>query len=214
MNKSKYKTFTIISICILLSTSCDTTKSIDGLYGKCKKRYYACSQIELKANNTFEYYIFFDVGGGNIIEGTWKRISNDTILLNTYKQPYSLKTSYTGKINPDLNNIIRIKITEKNEPMQFLTVKINDEEKETDKNGIVEFSAQSVEFIEYSFFLIKEIVEIENPNYNDIDIAIKDMKLSSIPEYITNQVVIVNKKKLNFENGITFQKTKLKNKQW
>lgn len=211
------KYINLIIILFILS-SCTTTKSVVGLYGKCPKSYFACTQIELKADKTFEYYIFMDVGGANIIEGTWDKISKDTIVLNTFKQPYNQKTTYIGRNNPDLKDTVRIKITERNEPMQFFAVKINngEQEEETDKNGIVEFNAHSIKSIEYSFFLLslKETIQIDNINYNEIEISLKDLQYSSIPEYITDKVIILKGNKLVFDTDFSLQRINSKNKQW
>jgi len=76
----------VLSILIsALFFSCAGNKLI-GLYGKCPKHYYACSQYLLKKNNEFEYFNFADVGGATVVKGTWER-HLDTIVLNSYVQP-------------------------------------------------------------------------------------------------------------------------------
>ena len=79
--------FLIISLsAFIFSAFTPKDKSIIGLYGECPKGYFACTQLELKSDSTFEYYVFFDVGGGTIKKGTWK-VDKDTLILNTYNQP-------------------------------------------------------------------------------------------------------------------------------
>ena len=46
----------------------------------------ACEQIQFKADSTFKYGIFYDVGGLNLWEGTWAA-KTDTIIINSYLQP-------------------------------------------------------------------------------------------------------------------------------
>ena len=77
------KTLLIISVLTITLLSCKSQK--DTLYGKCRKHYYACTQILLKNNGEFEYFQFYDVGGSNIVKGQWQSIS-DTVVLNTYEQ--------------------------------------------------------------------------------------------------------------------------------
>jgi hypothetical protein len=62
------------------------SKDIIGLYGECSDGYFACEQIEFKLDSSFEYGLFYDVGGWNFWKGTWK-MNGDTIILNSYNQP-------------------------------------------------------------------------------------------------------------------------------
>ena len=73
----------LLMLIILLSLK---TKDEDELYGECKDRFLACTQILLKHDNTFEYANFMDVGGWRYWKGNWKKFG-DTIILNTFKQP-------------------------------------------------------------------------------------------------------------------------------
>ena len=84
---------------LLFLSSCSTNKSVVGLYGKCGKSYFACTQIELKSDKTFEYFIFMDVGGGTIVKGNWEQISSDSIKLNTFDQPKNPSTTFYGRVN-------------------------------------------------------------------------------------------------------------------
>ncbi len=70
----------------LFFNSCSTTGKIGDktiLYGECNEGYFACTQFELKEDMTFEYYMFYDVGGGIIKQGKWKYANGDTLVLNT-----------------------------------------------------------------------------------------------------------------------------------
>jgi hypothetical protein len=67
---------------------------IAGLYGKCQSGYFACEQLDIKSDSTFEYGIFYDVGGWKTWTGYWE-LSNDTIVLNTFKQPKTESDSIT-----------------------------------------------------------------------------------------------------------------------
>ena len=207
-----------IKLILLLTflSSCTTNKSIVGLYGKCGKSYFACTQIELKADNTFEYFIFMDVGGGNVIKGFWNNISNDTIVLNTYNQPEISKTTYKGKIKPELNGKVRIKITDKNGALGFASVEINDKELgiATNENGIAEFETESLKNVHYSFLGQKETIKIDNSNYNDIEILIKDLDINAIPEFLTDYKILVKGNKLIINTKYIYKKTNLTNKQW
>ncbi|MDY2587701.1 hypothetical protein [Winogradskyella aquimaris] len=160
----------------------------------CKKNKPDCSQIELKADNTFDYLIHNDPdGSGNLTSGTWKQLTNDTIELNTILQPEIPVTIYNGKINPELKNKIRIYFSDKDGPLEHAIVRINDsnEEKETNYEGMVEFEAEQVNIIKYSFIMNEEEIQIKNPNHNEINIQTKDQDILH-PEYLKNYKLNVN----------------------
>ena len=78
----------IIVVFIFLGLiSCATKVKDTQLYGKCKIPMYGCNQLKLNKNMTFEYFIFADVGGENLTNGTWKVHNRDTLILNSYAQP-------------------------------------------------------------------------------------------------------------------------------
>ena len=106
-----------ILFCLALSINSfgQTRKDITGLYGKCSDGFFACEQIELKKDSTFEYEIFFDVGGWVTWTGSWT-MNHDTLILNSYKQPkdsldYSIirmsYSFYQSGFIVDLKNIVR-----------------------------------------------------------------------------------------------------------
>ncbi len=197
-------------------SSCTTNKSAIGLYGKCGKNYFACTQIELKSDNTFDYYIFYDVGGGSVLKGTWKRIANDTIVINTFKQPQFPKTTYIGKVNPNSKGKVKIRISDKDGSLGASNVFINDRAqiKVADENGVTEFLVNSIKNIEYGFLSQSEKIQIDNPNYNEIEVLIKDLDLNAIPEFITNEKIIFKRNKIIMDTTYVYKRTSLKNKQW
>nr|WP_299387537.1 hypothetical protein [Allomuricauda sp.] len=207
--------FKLIVLITFLS-SCSTNKSIVGLYGKCGKGYLACTQIEFKSDNTFEYFIFYDVGGGSVLKGNWKRISSDTVVINTFKQPEFPKTTYVGRINPNLKGIVKIRISDKNGSLGGSNVLINDREliKVAGENGIAEFDVDYIRNIEYGFLSQSEKIKIDNPNYNEIEILIKDLNLNVIPEFITNEKILVKRNKIIMDSTYVYKRTSLKNRQW
>lgn len=204
---------------ILLLTflsSCSINNSVVGLYGKCEKHYFACSQIELKPDKTFEYFIFMDVGGASLTKGNWEKISNDTIVLNTFNQPKNPKTTYQGRINHELIDTIKIRISDKNGPVEFAIVHINNtvKKKETDSNGMVEFNSKSLQNIEYVFLSQKEKIPINNPKYNEIEILIRDLDINSFPDYLTDYKIVLKGKQLIFDSKYSLTKTNPNQKQW
>jgi hypothetical protein len=157
-----------------------------------------------------------DVGGGNVLKGTWKKTSKDTIVLNTYTQPEFPKTTYVGKINPDLNGEIKVRITDKNGSLGYASVEINDKKqgKATDENGVAKFKTDSITNIHYNFLGQNETIEIKNPNYNEIEIRIKDLDINAIPEFITDYKIAYKRNSIIMDTSYVYKKTSLKNKQW
>lgn len=84
--KMKIKILFTLPVFFMVASFALKEKSIIGLYGECPQRYWVCQQLELKKDSTFEYFTFYDVGGGIIQDGTWK-VDGDTLILNTYDQP-------------------------------------------------------------------------------------------------------------------------------
>lgn len=74
-------------LALFILTSCSSRKSEIKLYGKCQTPMYACLQLLLKDDKTFEQYVFFDVGGEKIMKGTWEIVKGDTLKLNSFEQP-------------------------------------------------------------------------------------------------------------------------------
>ncbi|WP_407557917.1 hypothetical protein [Winogradskyella sp. 4-2091] len=209
----KYIKLTLI---LLFFSSCSTNKSVIGLYGKCGKSYLACTQIELKSDKTFEYFIFMDVGGGTVVKGNWEQISTDSIKLNTFEQPKNASTTYSGKINPDRIENIKITIRDLELPLAAAFIVVNDqnEGKAADVNGIAELESQEIKTITYHYLGQKETIEIDNPNYNEIEIIVRDLDLNAVPRFLTDKIMVLNNGKLFFNDGYSLKKTHLKNIQW
>ena len=201
---------------LLFLSSCSTNKSVVGLYGKCEKSYFACTQIELKADNTFEYFIFMDVGGGTVVKGNWEQISTDSIKLNTFEQPKNPSTTYSGKINPDRMDKVKITIQDLELPLAaaFIVVNSQNEGKAADVNGVVELKAQEIKTITYHYLGQKETIKIDNPNFNEIEITVRDLDINAVPRFLTDKIMVLNKGKLFFNDRYSLKKTNLKNKQW
>ena len=205
----------------MILSSCSTKKSVIGLYGKCEKKYLACTQIELKSDNTFEYYVFMDVGGSSIIKGNWIKTAHNTIFLSTFNQPNVGKTTYSGKINPKLKNKIKITVSDFEKTIESAGIILNNsrEGKVTDYNGIAEFQSQNIHSITYAYLGLEETIEIDNPNYNEIKITIKDLELNAVPKFMNDKKVLFRNNNLIFNPNkhwsmFTLKKTRMINKQW
>ena len=186
------------------------------MYGKFRAR-VASPQIELKSDKTFAYYAFMTPANIYFVkEGTWNKISKDTIVLNTYIQPEILKTTYKGKVNKDLVGKVRIKISDKDGTLGYANVQINDKELSAwaDTNGMVEFETRTLKNIHYNFFNSSETIAIENPNYNDIEVLIKDLKLSEMNVFLTDYKIVIKRNKIIMDSGKVYKKTNLRNKWW
>lgn len=201
---------------LFIFTSCTSKKTVTGLYGKCGKRYYACNQILLKPDNTFEYFVFMDVGGKNIIKGNWVQIAKDSIKLNTFNQPKTPQTSIKGSINPSRNNSIKIKLIDSVLPIASAYIVVNDQQngKATNIEGDVELEVKELKTITYHYLGREETIMIDNPNYNEIEILIKDIDITGFPKYFTNQIILVKNQKLYLNDFLSLKKTRIQNKQW
>ena len=100
-----------LTLIFLTLSSCSANKNIIGLYGKCQKPDINCSQIELKENKTFEYYIYMGDGKESITRGTWEKTSDSTLTLNIIEQ------FINNEINDNLNDNTEFNIT----PIPHLT---------------------------------------------------------------------------------------------
>ena len=200
----------------LTINSCASYNSIPGLYGKCDNSFFVCNQLELNPDSTFEFYIFRDVGGANILKGNWEQTSTNAIILNTYNQPKISKTFYTGRRDSASKNNIKIWISSTDSPLAGALISINSQQhqKVADKNGFVEFDASQVESISFQFLELQDSIKIENPDYNEIFIVTKDFYGSSTPHYLHNEVIFIEKGKLIFQGSTILSKTKITNKMW
>jgi hypothetical protein len=186
---------TLPLVMILLSFSaCSIVGKKTLVYGKCSKGYFACTQFELKKDNTFEYYIFMDVGGGNVIKGRWDVFNGDTLIMNTFTQPVNRKTYAVGKVVDTLSGTIKITMHDFEAPLYFSEVAINDGAlKDTlDIDGIAYFNASEIRNISYNDPLWgrRELIHINNPHFNDIEVIVRDIDYSIIPTYIVDKLVV------------------------
>ena len=190
-------------------------KSVVGLYGKCGKKYLACNQIELKADNTFEYFVFLDVGGGTVIKGNWEQISKDSIKLNTYDQPKQPTTTYIGKNNKNNNDKVKITIADLNFPLEGANIWVNDEQgKVADRNGEAEFNVSNVQKVRYQYLGKDETIKIDSPDYDEIEITISDLDLSAVPRFFTDKIMTIKNKKLYYNKWFSLKKANPNQKQW
>ena len=157
-----------------------------------------------------------DVGGGTVVKGNWEQISTDSIKLNTFEQPKNPSTTYSGKINPDRIDDVKITIRDLELPLAAAFIVINDQNKgkAADVNGIAELETQKIKTITYHYLGQKETIEIDNPNYNEIEIIVRDLDLNAVPRFLTDKIMVLNKGKLFFNDGYSLKKTNLKNRQW
>lgn len=212
------------SIIMLFLSSCFSLNKKNHLYGKCEKHYFSCAQLELKQNNEFEYYVFLDVGGGQVIKGTWRYLNGDTLILNTYKQPHISKTYFKTIENSTLSDdTVVIKLQNYLGPIVDEYVNINNGEQEqfTNDKGICIFKTKEVRqvafYLEDSPLIEKVIIDV--PQSNQIEIFAKDSE-PGIPETITNELIVAKRKKVIFlpknEDTLsyTLKRTRLGEKQW
>ena len=177
------------------SLTAQNVKDISGLYGECEIGFFACTQMYLKPNGIFNYFIFYDVGGGTVLEGQWQ-YKFDTIYLNTFKQPKQQKTFI---INSETSNLdsLRIHVYDYDSlGMGFAEILINNNILvKCDQDGFAKISSLPVNNIVVHFIT-------ESFTFNIKDIYAKDISLfipfqgSSIPEYLINEKWLYKKNKL------------------
>ncbi len=195
--------------------SCSTNKSIIGLYGKCKKN-EQCTQLHLKEDNTFEYQVFLNLkSGGTIVKGNWKKISKDSIILNTFIQPEKPTTSYIGHINPNLSGLVNIKISDSYFPLSYTKLIVNENiVNAADIDGIAEFSIEKIYSIYFQYLGKEETIIIDNPNYNEIEITVNDLDVTAMPRFFSDKVMYIKNNKLFYNEWFGLKRTRLKNKSW
>jgi hypothetical protein len=211
----KNNIFTLFILAII-NISCVSEKRMFGLYGKCPKGYFGCSQFLLNSDGSFEHYIFMDVGGTNFIKGKWTKINTNEFLLNTYSQPIVPKTYYKSSINNNLENKIKIRVIEQNFPIPGFIVKLNSEYGITDYDGEVTFDKQNIDKIKLLFLSFDEEIEIikNDKESNYFTIYIRDLNSSVIPDYYTDKLIKFKNKKIYIETDYSLKKTNINNKQW
>lgn len=202
------KTLLFILAFTLILLSCKIKKEI--LYGKCQKNYYACSQILLKPNREFEYFIFYDVGGATILKGQWQT-QKDTVILNTYEQEANRLDSVIELTTGDRKSTISFE----GNFWGYITV-------DTSK---IEFKAkqQSVEFdlplknITFHFYnemgdLIPVHYDIKKSTTNRLLVKVRWVTTGSIIKNL--KFVKKRNRLLNISKPWELKRTSIKNKQW
>jgi len=188
---------TLTLFAILIFSSCATIGQKNFLYGKCSNGYLACTQFKLLEDNTFEYYIFMDVGGGTVLKGKWEALNGDTLILNTNNQPNVVKTYYNGHLNAELKDKVKIRIMDFEQPLAAAVLKVNDDEvKSADSNGAAYFNTTVIKKITYNYLGQSETIEIDNQDLNEIEITVKDLQLGAVPDYFANELVVAKKSEI------------------
>lgn len=169
-------------------------KSIIGLYGECHKGYFACTQLELKSDSTFEYYIFFDVGGGTIKKGTWK-VDKDTLILNTYNQP-QIARGYKI-LDSENNNTKEIHCFDRDSvPIFYGTIIINHSDTLVlDENGKALYNAEIENIQILGLMTQNNEFTVKSRNYSQIAFFV-DNFLCHNPDYLTNEKLIIDGKEI------------------
>ena len=200
----------ILFVILVVLTSCSVQKEFHGLYGHCKNHYWTCFQLLLNEDGTFEYFEFYDVGGGNLRKGKWKKVDENSLTLNSEEQPKVEKTFFHAEIDSVKTDSIRIRISEGGYPLSKSDVFINNEEGKTaNENGEVSFERMDIKSLRVQFLDVNDTIIFDNPKYNKVEITLRDIGSRAI----TNQKVYLGYRKLKFQKSI-LKKTKLKNKQW
>jgi len=202
---------------LIILSSCSTNNNIIGLYGKCEKRYFACTQIQINTDNTFECFNFMDVGGGHVQKGKWERISNDIIKLHTFDEPEKTNTYHIEKKDSTRLKGIKISVKYLDLPISDMHIFINDENegKFTDINGEVVFQSDNISSIKYQYQNeINEPIIIENQNFNEIEIHIGHIEILELPLRLNNKTLKIKNNTLYFDEFLLLKKNRIENKQW
>lgn len=217
----KVKLVYFFGFLFLIMFSCNSLGKKTILYGKCNKTYFACTQIELKEDKTFEFYIFMDVGGESVLKGNWEFENGDTLKLNTFKQPKIKKTYFVGRRNENLGGKVKIKISDFDTPLGMAYIKINNGEKSgyLDEGGIGYFDVKEIKSISYEYLLVKETVFVDKKDVNDIEIFVRDLDIGVTSHFLVDEIVVANAKKIIFhpntpEIKYSLKRSKISKKSW
>lgn len=214
--------FSLLLLLVIIHINCKSVEKRTLLYGKCKKNYLSCTQFELSKDKTFKFYIFMDVGGGNVIKGKWDFVNEDTIKLNTLIQPKIQKSYTIEKINPEKQDVVKVKIRDYSLPLESILIDINNGEKQeiTNSEGICYFKVDKISNVTYYYLNDRiETFQIKEPEANEIEIFIRDIESSVIPKYFTDELIVVNQEKLTFypnnvEKKFTLKRSKFGKRYW
>ena len=200
-----------LTIIVIFTYSCSFILNCNpiGLYGECEKKFYACTQLELKEDSTFTYYIFLDVGGLSIIKGTWK-IFEDTLILNTFNQPDRFhkrskiyKTKFIEKYDSTITKGSKIEVVDgDNLPFGYANILINDGSIKgiTDTSGIYYSDNDNISLLQYQFLDLNEKFIISNNKSNYFKIIARDIDFNVIPSYLTDEKYILKNGKIYYRS--------------
>jgi hypothetical protein len=196
------KQYLIITMLIFSSSLFgQTIKDISGLYGECAIGFFACEQMYLKPDGTFSYFLFYDVGGGNVSEGKWQ-YKYDTLYLTTFKKP---KQPNPYIINTEFKNSDSLQIhvyDYDSTKLGFAHIVINDTIRQNcDENGCAKIPNMPIYRILVNYIS-------ESYTYNLKDINVKDVSLfipfahSTQSDYFIDEKWLYKKNKLIRYNRI------------
>jgi hypothetical protein len=154
-----------------------------------------------------------DVGGSIVVKGVWEKILDDDIILNSFERPQNSKTKIFGKVNSESKDI-SVKIIERGNPLVGSVVTINNQSKISDENGIVIFDNQKVKSITYQFLNSTERIEIDNSDYNDFELIVKDIEYSVNSSFFVDKVLKIKNRTILINDKLILKKTAIKHKQW
>ncbi|KAB2877534.1 hypothetical protein F9K33_16235 [bacterium] len=212
----------ITFLMIFLTFQCYSQNSaVPGLYGECEDGYYACTQLLLKPDGHFEYYIFYDVGGGSVLQGTWK-ISSDTIILNSFAKPKQTK-SFVIESSQMLSDSIFIQVYDFDSlSLGYAKVTINSKQViQSDSNGFAKLPSQLIRSAQANFLSDSVLATFDDPFIRKITLFVP-LRSGSIPQYIINErwlirrnsIVPFDTRTLRFETKYSLQRTNIKNKKF
>lgn len=209
----------ILILLIIFLSACSSAKQISKLYGKCNKDYLACIQIQINSDNTFEYFVFYDVGGGNVLSGKWEKGIGDTLILNTIEQPKILNTKYVTKLIGKNNDSIKVSLKGYEYSYSYANIRINDTKfKVANYDGVCYFDKTEIKTITYNYLGEEETIFIEGNNYNEIEILAKDFNSGVMPLMTNEPILFKNNEVILYPNNsnrrIAIKRSRLKRKQW
>lgn len=194
LDKNKWsmsvKNLLIIALGVFTLSTFAQRKSFVGLYGECPKGYFVCTQLELKSDSTFEYYVFFDVGGATIKKGTWVA-EEDTLILNTFNQP-KFARGYKILDTAHSDNKKIYCLDRDSVPIFYGTIVINHSDTITlDENGKAIYNGEIKNIQVSGLMTQKSDFTVNFSNYSEIEFFVDNFVCHN-PDYLTNEKLIIN----------------------
>lgn len=184
----------IISCLFILIANTTKGQAIFGLYGKCTKGYFTCTQIKLNADSTFCYYSFYDVGGEKIRTGKWT-LKQDTLIMNTYIQPKH-KRSFVI-IDSSKSDKIEIQCLDRDSiPISFGHLLVNHCDTLTlDINGKTIYHSE-IQTIKIMGLGVQKNTFTTNKKQHSKIVFFVDRFICLHPDYLTDEKLILKNKEL------------------